>query len=379
LELHRPPTRDGTPSSPPGAVTELRDRLRVARFFAGLAVKEHLAPGLHLKPLVAELFLTDNCNLRCVTCACWRTTTRGELTTAEWCAAIDQLPGVGILKVNFTGGEPLLRADAPTLVARARDAGIRSLHLNTNAVLLDDRRRAAVLDAGVRSFNVSLDGPDPATHDAVRGVVGSFERSTEHLRALLERRDADRLRVRVNFTVTRSNATTLPQMIRFARRHRVPLSLNLTSDTTFLFRDAEVTQQRRVPDAVVDEVLAEVEALLREDRRGLPRPSDWAFLRRYFREGTQRKPPCAESQLKLLIRSTGDVGGCWVHEGTADVRARPLADIVASPRYRRDHARFFVKDCAGCTSGYGLNLARRPMTHVRDAAWRRGRWRISDG
>ena len=73
------------------ACRRARDRARLAMFFAALAVKENVAPDLHVRPLVAELFLTDNCNLRCVTCACWRTRTRSELTTQEWRGVIDQL------------------------------------------------------------------------------------------------------------------------------------------------------------------------------------------------------------------------------------------------------------------------------------------------
>lgn len=60
--------------APPGVST----KLRLAWFFAALAVKEHIAPSLHVRPLVAELFLTENCNLRCRSCACWRTATRAS-------------------------------------------------------------------------------------------------------------------------------------------------------------------------------------------------------------------------------------------------------------------------------------------------------------
>ncbi len=80
---------------------------RLALFFSRLAVKEHLAPNLHVRPLVAELFLTDNCNLRCVSCACWRSTTRNELSTEEWESVLLQLAELRFVKVNFTGGEAL--------------------------------------------------------------------------------------------------------------------------------------------------------------------------------------------------------------------------------------------------------------------------------
>src|ERR1051325_10825583 len=112
------------------------EALRLAGFFAALAIKEHLKPDLHVRPLVAELFLTENCNLRCKSCACWRSTTRDELTTREWEDVLRQLVRLPIHKVNFTGGEPLIRPDAVDLMAYARQVGVRHTHLNTNAILL---------------------------------------------------------------------------------------------------------------------------------------------------------------------------------------------------------------------------------------------------
>ena len=354
-------------------VTELGDKVRLAGFFGRLAVKEHLAPGLPVRPLVAELFLTDNCNLTCVSCACWRTVTRSELDGAEWRDVLDQLAGLGILKANFTGGEPLLRRDAPELMAYARAAGIRSLHLNTNAILLDERRLAAVLAAGVRSFNVSVDGPDAAQHDAIRGKAGAFDTTVDALRRLLAHRDALDLRVRMNYTVMRSTVARLPEIMRLAQRLRVQLYLNLATDHTFLFRDGQVSIESRVDRPAVDTALAEVERLLRADRRFLPRYSELAYLRGHFEDLLQRRLPCAESQLKLMVHSTGQVGGCWGHDAGQNVRTTPLAEIVAGAGYRAEHDRFFRKECVGCGSNYALNLAWRPRTYAADLLWRAGR------
>jgi len=354
-------------------VTQWGDKVRLTAFFGQLAVKERIAPRLHVRPLVAELFLTDNCNLRCISCACWRSVTRNELDGDEWRHVIEQLVGMGILKANFTGGEPLLRPDAPDLMAYARRRGIRNLHLNSNAILLDERRRTAVLDAGVRSFNVSVDGPDAALHDAIRGRGGAFDTTVAHLEELLARSAALNLRVRMNYTVMRSNIVALPEMMRLAQRLRVQLYLNLATDHTFLFRAGQVTIESRVDSDRVDAALAEVERILRADRRFLPRYSELRYLRQHFRDVLQPRLPCAESQLKLMIHSTGEVGGCWGHDPHANVRTTPLAEIVAGARYRDEHARYFRKECVGCGSNYALNLAWRPRTYLEDQLWRAGR------
>lgn len=354
-------------------IASWRARARLVPFVARLAVKEHLAPALHVRPLVAELFLTDNCNLKCISCACWRSVTRNELDGDEWRMVIDQLAAAGIVKANFTGGEPLLRRDAPDLIAHAARRGIRDLHLNTNAVLLDDRRRDAVLYAGVRSFNISVDGPDASVHDAIRGVAGSFERTVDHLRGLLRHRDRLRLRVRMNATVMRSNVHDLPAIMRLAQRLEVQLYLNLATDRTFLFRDGQVTVETRIATDAIDDALREVEQVLRADRRFLPRYAELAYLRAHFDDVVQRSLPCAESQLKLMVHSTGDVGGCWGHAAAHNVREATIEQILASSHYREQHEQLFRKQCVGCGSNYALNLAWRPSSYLEDVMWRMGR------
>src|SRR5439155_9285200 len=139
-------------------------------------------------------------------------------------------------------GEPLIRKDEIELMRFARDVGIRHMHLNTNAILLTPERLELVLDAGVRSFNISVDGTGDL-HDRIRGRKGAFERTSSHLEHVLARRGELGLKVRMNFTVMRDNVHALPDMAALAQRLGVRLYLNLATDKTFLFRDEEVADQ----------------------------------------------------------------------------------------------------------------------------------------
>ncbi len=355
------------------------DRARLAAFFGRLAVKEHLAPGLHVRPLVAELFLTENCNLACISCGCWRDTTRGELSTDEWRGVIDQLAAAGILKANFTGGEPLLRRDAAALMAHARDAGIRDLHLNTNGILLDEQRLAEVLAAGIRSFNISVDGATAAVHDRIRGRDGAFDLTVQRIRDLVAERDRLGLRVRMNFTVMHDNVGQLADIAELAAELRVRLYLNLATDTTFLFRAEGVDGLARIDREELRTAMARLEQVARRDRRWLPRYADLRYVRRHFTERIQRELPCAESQLKLMVHSRGEVGGCWGEDPSANVRESSVRDVVDSVAYRSQHERLFRKDCVGCGSNYSLNLRWRPRSYWDDLQWRLGRRSLSDG
>ncbi|MGL5811016.1 MAG: radical SAM protein [Nocardioides sp.] len=351
----------------------MTERARLGWFFARLAAKEHLKPDLHVRPLVAELFLTDNCNLRCVTCNCWRENTKGELSTDEWKQVLDQLAKLRIHKANFTGGEPLIRPDAIELIEYASAAGVRHLHLNTNALKLTPSIADRVIAGGVRSFNISVDGPTALVHDRVRGRLGSFHTTMDHLRALVDRRAADGLKIRMNFTIMRDNVEYLPDIARLAQRLSVRLYLNLATDTTFLFRADEVSDLTEVDAEKLDIALAELEEIRRSDAAWLPSYPELNYIRGHFDELLQRDLPCAESQLKLMIHSRGEIGGCWAHDPRFNVRDTTVREVIDSPEYRAEHERFFRKQCVGCGSNYSLNLRWRPASRWQELMWRRGR------
>ncbi len=84
--------------------------------------------------------------------------------------------------------------------------------MGTNGALITDAVATRMRDAGI-----SLDGATAATHDAFRGVAGSFDRSVQ---ALENRIDAG-IRCGVRFTVTKKNHTELGRLIAFSRAHRV--------------------------------------------------------------------------------------------------------------------------------------------------------------
>src|SRR5688500_6557117 len=70
---------------------------------------------------------------------------------------VDVFLDLGVDKVRLTGGEPLLRRDLPSLVARlAARPRIRDLALTTNGVLLADHAEALALSGIVLQFNAQL-------------------------------------------------------------------------------------------------------------------------------------------------------------------------------------------------------------------------------
>jgi mycofactocin radical SAM maturase len=129
---------------------------------------EHLKGGLDA-PICLTWELTYACNLACVHCL----SSSGrrdpdELTTAEATAVLDELRDLQVFYINLGGGEPMVRRDFFDLVEHAIGNRI-GVKFSTNGAFLDaaNARRLAALD--YLDVQISLDGLDATTNDAVRG------------------------------------------------------------------------------------------------------------------------------------------------------------------------------------------------------------------
>ena len=78
-------------------------------------------------PSTAVFEITSNCNHKCIFCSCpWEYSVKkpnAELSTDEWQQIMDLYRWHGVTHISFTGGEPTLRKDLPTLVEYARNSG----------------------------------------------------------------------------------------------------------------------------------------------------------------------------------------------------------------------------------------------------------------
>jgi mycofactocin radical SAM maturase len=120
-------------------------------------------------PICLTWELTYACNLACVHClsSSGRRDPR-ELSTSEAKAVLDELHDLHVFYINIGGGEPMIRRDFFEMVEHAIDRAI-GVKFSTNGAFLtaDAARRLAAMD--YLDIQISLDGLDAATNDAVRG------------------------------------------------------------------------------------------------------------------------------------------------------------------------------------------------------------------
>ncbi|HHB1654123.1 MULTISPECIES: GTP 3',8-cyclase MoaA [Bacillus cereus group] len=127
---------------------------------------------------------------------------------------------MGINKIRLTGGEPLLRKDLPTLIARlAKLEGLKDIGLTTNGIHL--AKQAKVLKgAGLKRVNISLD----AIEDHVFQKINGRNVSTKPVLKGIEAAKAAGLEVKVNMVVKKEmNDSQILHMARYFKEQEIQL------------------------------------------------------------------------------------------------------------------------------------------------------------
>lgn len=118
--------------------------------------------------------VTDRCNERCRYCMpeeeqVW-TPKEEVLTYEEMLRVVTVGATLGVRKIRVTGGEPLTRPGIADFCARvSATAGIEEVGISTNGTLLSKQDKGSTMaerlvQAGVRSANISLDSLDRAAY-----------------------------------------------------------------------------------------------------------------------------------------------------------------------------------------------------------------------
>ena len=160
--------------------------------------------------LVAEL--TYRCPLRCVYCSNpLDYASHGDaLGTADWLRVFREAEALGVVQLNLTGGEPLVRDDLEELVE-----GARALDLYTNLITSGipcTRERLERLKAcGLDNVQVSVQDVRAPESDRIAGLR-SFERKLEVARLVKELG----LPLTINTVLHRENLDRVPEVIALA-------------------------------------------------------------------------------------------------------------------------------------------------------------------
>lgn len=129
-----------------------------------------------------RISVIETCNFRCPYCMPEESYPDDAPLGADGRLGFDEIEraarafvALGVRKLRLTGGEPLLRKNLPTLVARlAAIDGIEDLALTTNGSLLAAQAQA-LRDAGLCRLTISLDSLDATRFHELSGGRGELD------------------------------------------------------------------------------------------------------------------------------------------------------------------------------------------------------------
>jgi MoaA/NifB/PqqE/SkfB family radical SAM enzyme len=161
------------------------------------------------------LELGDKCNNNCVFCSV-KQGLRQNLSTKAAEQTINSYYKKGFRKIQFSGGEPLIRKDIVHLVDYAKKTGYSIIGLSTNGRLFAyDILVKKVIDAGCNSFAISLHSHDENIHNACTRTPGSFDQTVQGIKHVLAFKKEKDLHVKINFVMNKLNMPYLRETVKW--------------------------------------------------------------------------------------------------------------------------------------------------------------------
>ena len=305
---------------------------------------------LRTRPLTVVMDTTERCNLRCVMCY-FSATDRLRFPPFD-----RELSENGNMPVEIfeqiaeryfprawrvslgCAAEPLIHPKFADIVRIAGRYGIEDLWFPTNLLALTDAKAEAIVEAGVRTVGISMDGTTPELYETIR-AGGKWELFQKRLTSIREASRGTGTGLRIIYTWMQSNKHDLRNLPAFAEEHEIrDLDVRFVTPTMGVDNTSELLE--REDRAWLDEELARVaeDAVDRgirlayypsfeteEDRDRSPLSRVKRFLWRvkaglyrpeYFRYRWQKeREGCAYPKRTVVIRPNGAVSPCIFWDG----------------------------------------------------------------
>lgn len=209
-------------------------------------------------PLSVCWQITTKCNLNCKYCLS-DSGVEGTygLKTKEAIEIINQLGKLGINRLDFTGGEPLVRTDLEKLIQCAKYNHINTI-VTTNTILLNDENINALKLADL--VQISIDGPKEIHNDQRQNDV--FDKTIQNIKKLKEAG----CKIRLNSFIYNSNKQYVDYLINLSKE------LDLFSHLFIIFtpqgRGKEHLEEI-IPEKEVEKIKEKILSCRKEEHRNI--------------------------------------------------------------------------------------------------------------
>jgi MoaA/NifB/PqqE/SkfB family radical SAM enzyme len=284
-------------------------------FLLGRIAKGYFNANILKKDVLrsVELAITFKCQAKCD--FCYSDTlydkSRSNLTLQEIKELWKECRKLGVIHINLTGGEPMMRPDWDEII-QVLSPKSSIVSMVTNGHLLNEKNVLKAKKSGLRYLQVSIDSANPETHDRSRKIEGLFKTALNGVRLAKKHGIA----VSLSTVVTNENAKDgeLQKVIQLAEREKVFVLLNLA---------AMAGKWQENKKIVLDGESKRIVTQLRNN----------PYVRQNTMYNFRLKEGCPAGLEKVYVTSYGDVTPCTLtHISYGNIRNKSFTSIVTEMR-----------------------------------------------
>ncbi len=137
-------------------------------------------------PRTVNIESTSHCNAKCLTCPHpYHERVQGIMDDDLYLKVVDECVVMGVKKIHLQNfGEPLIDRKLPEKINLAKDRGIDTVKIISNASALTEKKSRQLIEAGLDEIKISFDGLSKEVFEKVR-VGLKYEKIAANLEGLL--------------------------------------------------------------------------------------------------------------------------------------------------------------------------------------------------
>lgn len=298
-------------------------------------------------PLQCVLGVTKRCNSKCVYCDVWRfDDADGDPPLGQLQGILEEIRGLGVERVNLSGGEPLMRKDLVEIIRHGTDVGL-AMGIITNGLLLSEARLNSLREAGLRFVSVSIDTLDPENYKTLRGApVSNAANALENLARA--RREDEKFVAAVLAALSPLSLDGIPRLVEECEKNNLLLQVQPVQPFSEEHR-SRLSLENTLLDSSLLPALRSVVNLLKSSPCCINSPDFLDEVVTFIESGRRNQQRrCYAGYAVLSVDADLSVKPCWRFDAVGALQNQSLEAIWRSDAFKSARKRMRTGDCDNC-------------------------------
>lgn len=295
------------------------------------------------KPRLTNLHIeiTSKCNERCVHCYIPHENKLSHIDPKLFYDVLKQCKDMKLLHLTLSGGEPMLHKNFCDFLKKCREYDF-SVNILSNLTLLNDNILEEMKANPLLGVQVSLYSMNPAIHDEITQMKGSFNKTKNAILKLIE----NDIPLQISCPIMTLNKNCYVDVTKWAEKHKIQVG----DDYVIIARYDHTTNNlnyrlsiNEVKEVINDKVAAHPKYLDQIEMEAVKK-----------RNATSNDFVCSVCNSSICIAENGNVYPCagWQSYVVGNVKETPLHDIWDNSdkvQYLRNLRNHDFPKCTKCT------------------------------